>query len=111
MKLNLILIVLLFCSCTHNKFSGIVRDFDTDKPIKNVLVNINGNATQTDSLGYFNSSVNCNSSCILYLKKEGYADKEVNRNPDSSEKDSDKRAKKNIIYMFRNDSDFLNKKR
>jgi hypothetical protein len=109
MKLKIILIVLLFCSCTNNKFSGCVHDFDTDKPIKNVLVSINGNTTQTDSLGYFNSSINCNSSCILDLKKEGYADKKVNRKPDSSEKDNDKRAKKNIIYMFKRDSDFLNK--
>ncbi|MBF4491703.1 hypothetical protein IR010_04055 [Flavobacterium sp. MR2016-29] len=109
MKLNLILIIIIFCSCTNNKFSGSVRDFDTDKPIKNVLVNINGNTTQTDSLGYFNSNVNCNSSCILYLKKEGYADKEVNRKPDSSEKNDDKGAKKDIIYMFKKDSDFLNK--
>lgn len=84
-------------------------DFDTNKPIQNVEVKSNQSLTLTDSLGNFSLQINYKSDYNLNLKKEGYADKKVNRKPDSSEKDSDKRAKKNIIYMFKRDSDFLNK--
>jgi hypothetical protein len=86
-----------------------VYDFDTNKPIQNVEVKSNQSLTLTDSLGNFSLQINYKSDYNLNLKKEGYADKKVNRKPDSSEKDSDKRAKKNIIYMFKRDSDFLNK--
>ncbi|WP_281234438.1 hypothetical protein [Flavobacterium gelatinilyticum] len=105
MKLKFISLLIVLCSCTHNNFSGQIHDFDTNKPIKNVLVSINNNVTRTDSTGYFNLSVNSNSDCTIYLKKEGYANKIVLRKPDFSKENQ----AKNKIYMFRKDSDFSNK--
>jgi hypothetical protein len=109
MKIKLIFIILLFCNCSRNKVSGYVYDFDTNIPIKNVVVKINESATQTDSSGYFNIEVNSISNCTINLKKEGYANKKVFRKPDPP-KDSDANKIKNtIIYMFNNESDFSNK--
>lgn len=107
MKIRLIFITILFISCTHNKYSGKVVDFDTNKPIKNVLVSINSTMTKTDSTGYFILQVNTNSKCIINLQKEGYAKKEVLRNPDFSKEN----VEKNKIYMFKKDSDFSNRAR
>lgn len=108
MKLKLLFIVLTFSACTQKKFSGYVKDFDSNKPIENVYVNISENTTQTDSLGYFNLNVNCNSSCILKLNKTGYAFKKIIRKPDVSEKKENDKADKNVIYMFKKESDFSN---
>lgn len=110
MKLNFLFIVLLFSSCTHTKISGYVRDFDNNKPVSNVLISINNSKTQTDSLGYFSLNVNSNSSCVLKLKKEGYAVKQIIRKPYALENKKNDKADKNTIYMFKNESDFSNKK-
>ncbi|MFH7015040.1 hypothetical protein [Flavobacterium sp. FlaQc-47] len=51
MERVLIFTVLLFCSCTNNKFYGHVYDYDTEQPIQNVFIEINGIKIQTDSSG------------------------------------------------------------
>lgn len=104
MKLKLLFIVLVFSSCKYSKLSGYVNDFDTGKPIQNVVVNINSNSTSTDSIGYFEIEANTNSDCVISLKHQDYAVKTVFRKPDCLEKNSE--PKKSIIYMFKNDSDF-----
>jgi hypothetical protein len=86
-----------------------VYDFDSNAPIKNVLVKINENTTQTDSSGYFNIEVNSNSNCTINLKKEGYANKKVFRKPGPLKDSDDKKIKDTIIYMFNNESEFSNK--
>ena len=105
MKIKFIIIAFLLCSCTHNKFSGYVYDFDTGKPIQNVVVNINDNSTKTDSIGYFEIEVNSNSNCTINLKRQGYVIKTVFRKPDFREKSKNSKPKKNPIYMFKSDSD------
>jgi hypothetical protein len=109
MKIKLIFIILLCCSCSQNNFSGYVYDFDNNAPIKNVLVKINESTTQTDTSGYFNIEVNFASNCTINLKKEGYANKKVFRKPDSSEKRVTKEIEIKTIYMFKNESEFSNK--
>lgn len=111
MKLKIILMLLLLCSCAQNKISGYVKDFDSNKPIKDVWVSIHKNTTQTDSLGFFSITVTSNSSGILNLKKEGYESKKVSRKPDSLEKSSDNKTNKSIIYLFKNESEYSNKNR
>lgn len=106
MKIKLIIIAFLLYGCKHNKFSGYVHDFDTGKPIQNVVVNINGNSTSTDSIGHFEIEVNSNSDCVISLKRQNYAVKTVLRKPDYLEKNKSSEPKKSIIYMFKNDSDF-----
>lgn len=106
MKIKLLLIALVVCSCTRTKFSGFVHDFDTGKPIKNVAVNINGNLTNTDSTGHFEIEVNSNSNCIIGLKREGYVNKKVLRKPDYLDKTTRGELKNSTIYMFKNESDF-----
>lgn len=106
MKIKLILFILLLCSCTHHKFSGYVYDFDTEKPVKDVQININGNETQTDSSGYFNVQVNSKTNCNIYLKKAGYANKKVYRKPDDLKNESVEKSKNNTIYLFKKESDF-----
>lgn len=111
MKLKIILTTILFYSCTQNKYSGYIHDFDSNKPIKNVLVNINGNKTQTDSIGYFSLEINSKSNCIIHLKREGYADKNILRKTNMTKKIEDEKPKNKIIYMFKKESDFSNKDR
>ncbi|WP_281632010.1 hypothetical protein [Flavobacterium luteolum] len=106
MKSKLILAILLLSSCTNNKFSGYVYDYDTGKPIQNVMVNIIGNVTRTDSIGYFELEVNSNSNCAINLKRQGYAVKIMLRKPDFAEGNKNKKPKKNTIFMFKSDSDF-----
>jgi len=106
MKVKFIIIAFFLCSCTHNKFSGYVYDFDTGKPIQSVAVNINGNITNTDSIGHFEVGVNSNSNCVINLKRQGYAIKTVLREPDCMKKNKNSDQKKRIIYMFKSDSDF-----
>ncbi|SEO85687.1 hypothetical protein SAMN05444671_1215 [Flavobacterium sp. CF108] len=108
-KIKLIFIALYLSSCTQNTFSGYVHDFDSNKPIKNVKININGNSTQTDSTGYFSLNVKSKSNCIINLKREGYENKKVYRKPDLSKRDTIQKNKNTTIYMFRNDSEFLTK--
>ena len=100
MKIKYILILLLFCSCTKNTFSGHVYDYDTEQPIKNVQININGNKTQTDSTGYFSVGVNSNSGCTILLNKKGYTTKKVYRKPDFNEELSKRNLKNKIIYLY-----------
>ncbi|KAF2517753.1 carboxypeptidase-like regulatory domain-containing protein [Flavobacterium foetidum] len=101
---------ILLLSCTHDKFSGNVYDFDSNKPIQSVWVSINEKATQTDSSGYFCLDVNSKSSCILTFRKVGYSSKQVSRKPDASEQDKNLKIKTRTIYMFRKESDFMTKK-
>lgn len=107
MKINLLFIVLLFSSCTNtNNFNGHVYDYDTEKPIHNVDININGNKTQTDSTGYFCLRINTNSAYKIILKKEDYVTKKIYRKPDSLGKFSQKSLKYNRLYLFTKESDF-----
>ncbi|OXB04759.1 hypothetical protein B0A81_16480 [Flavobacterium plurextorum] len=105
LQIKLIIIVFLLCSCTHNKFSGYVYDFDTGKPIQNVVVNINGNSTSTDSIGYFEIEANINSDCVISLKRQGYVIRTMFRKPDFLGKSKNSKIKKSTIYMFKSDSD------
>ncbi|WP_343697492.1 hypothetical protein [Flavobacterium sp.] len=109
MKKKIIFLLFLLSSCTNNRFYGSIYDYDTDKPIKNVTVNINNIKTQTDSLGSFVVEIKSNRDCIILLQKDGYADKKVYRKPDSLGKFSKKYFKNNKIYLFKKDSEFLNK--
>lgn len=109
MKLNLIFLTLLFCSCTSNTFSGHVYDYDTNKPIMRAQVEANGNSTETDSSGYFTIKVRPNSECKILFRKEGYAAKNINRKPDSLGIFSKQNLKRNKIYLFNIESDFSNK--
>jgi len=108
MKLKIIMITQLLSSCTQNKFSGYVKDFDSNRPIKDVSVSINKITTKTDSIGYFSVEATSNTTYVLQLEREGYATKKVIRKPDSGEKDTDQKTKKDTIYMFKNESDFIN---
>ncbi len=107
MKTNILFIILLFSSCTksHN-FNGHVYDYDTEKPIQNVDVDINGNKTKTDSTGYFCLGINSNSAYKIILKKEDYVTKKIYRKPDSLGKFSQKSLKYNRLYLFAKESDF-----
>ena len=109
MIFKLFFFLILFSSCTQNKLSGYIHDFDSDKPIKNVLVNIDNNITKTDSIGFFEIKVNSNSSCIINLKREGYANKKVFRKFNSSGRYNIKAVQNKTIYMFKNESDFAKK--
>lgn len=106
MKFKFILLILLFTSCNKSNLDGNVYDYDTEKPLKNVFVNINGNTTQTDSNGYFRIKVKVNSKYIILLKKEGYALKKIYREPDSLNEFSKKKLKNNKIYLIDKDTDF-----
>ena len=106
MKIKLIIIAFLLCSCKYNKFSGYVHDFDTGKPIQNVVININGNSTSTDSIGHFEIKVNSNTDCVISLRRQGYAGKTILRKPDRLEKNRNSEPKKSTIYMFKSNSDF-----
>jgi hypothetical protein len=78
MKRIFIFTILLLTSCINsNKFNGHVYDYDTEKPIKNVALDINGHKTQTDSTGYFYVKVNFSSVYKMTLKKEGYHQKDI----------------------------------
>ncbi|WP_276380638.1 hypothetical protein [Flavobacterium sp. H4147] len=101
----LILIVLL-SSCTNNKFYSYVYDYDTDKPIKDVYVKVNGIVTKTDDLGYFSADVKSNEDCLIVLHKEEYEIKKVYRKPDSLGMFSERSLKKSKIYLFKKESDF-----
>lgn len=106
-KTTFIFIIILFCSCINkNNFNGHVYDYDTEKPIQNVQVDINGNQVQTDSKGYFCIEVNSNSAFKMLLKKEGYSRKIVNRKPDSLGKFSKKSLNYNKLYLYTKESDF-----
>lgn len=109
MKIRYIFIALVLCSCTNNKFYGYVYDYDTDKPVKNVFVNVNGSITKTDSTGYFMAEIKSNTDCIIVLQKEKYALKKVCRKPDSLGMFSRRNLNKHKIYLFKKESDFLNK--
>lgn len=107
-KINLILLLLLFCSCTNNTFSGHVYDYDTEQPIKNVQIDSNGNKTETDSTGYFSIKVKPNKICKIAIRKEGYATKKIERKPDSMGVFSKSNLKEVKIYLFDKHSDFSN---
>ncbi|MBS7231148.1 hypothetical protein KHA90_08930 [Flavobacterium psychroterrae] len=109
MKSTLIFIVLLFCSCTNNKFYGHVYDYDTEQPLQNVFIDINGTKIQTDSSGYFYLKVNSNSILKLSLRKDGYSTKNLYRKPDSSGGFSKRNLSNNKIYLFNEKSDFSKK--
>lgn len=110
MKLKRLLIILLLSACNQKKFSGYVKDFDSNKPVSNVWINISSNKTQTDSSGYFSLNVNSKSSCVLKLRKEGYAVKQIIVKADFGERNSYNKEKGKVIYMFKNESDFSNKR-
>ena len=109
MKITFIFILLLLCSCTKKELFGYVYDYDTEKPIKNVHIDINGDATKTDSTGYFCMKIKPNSACTIVLKKESYATKKLYRKPDSLGEFSSKSLKANKIYLYNKKSDFSNK--
>ena len=92
-----------------NFYEGYIKDFDSNKPIKNVSVSINKNITLTDSTGYFSIDVTSNTTYTLDLEKDGYARKKIIRKPDLAEKNADKKVNTSNIYMFKNESDFTNK--
>lgn len=106
-KFKYIFLILLLSSCTNNKFFGYVYDYDTEKPIKDVQVNINGIITQTDSTGYFSAKIKSNKDCIILLQKEEYEVKKVYRRPDSLGMFSKRNLKKHKIYLFKEESEFL----
>ncbi|TDO72830.1 hypothetical protein EV143_107136 [Flavobacterium chryseum] len=108
MKSQLIFVILLFCSCTNNRFYGRVYDFDTERPIKNVNINISGDVTQTDSTGYFSMKVKSNLPCTIFLQKAGYASKKICRKPDSLGEFSKKSLRNNSIYLIKKESEFSN---
>jgi hypothetical protein len=110
LKVKLIILTLLFCSCTSNTLSGHVYDYDTDEPLANVQIDSNGNKTETDTAGYFNIKVKPNKSCKISLKKEGYETKKVNQKPDSLGLFSQANLKNRKIYLFNKESDFSNKR-
>lgn len=110
LKVKLIILSLLFCSCTNNTLSGHVYDYDTDKPLANVQIDSNGNKTETDNNGYFNIKVKPNKTCKLSLKKEGYEAKKVKRTPDSLGLFSQGNLKNRKIYLFNKESDFSGKR-
>ena len=109
MKIKFIIFALLFCSCTKNRFSGHVYDYDTEEPIKNVEVNINKNMTLTDTTGYFSLKINSNSSCTIFLNKKGYVSKKLHRKPDSKDESNKRNLKVHNIYLYNKESDFFNK--
>lgn len=107
MKSKFIFIILLFSSCIDsNKFNGHVYDYDTETPIENVSIDINGYKTQTDSTGYFCIEVKSNLAYKVILKKEDYVTKKINRKPDSLGKYSQKSLKYNRLYLYAKESDF-----
>jgi hypothetical protein len=106
MKSKLIFIILLLCSCTTNKFYGHVYDYDTEEPIQNVQIDIDGNKTKTDNSGYFCMKVKSNSTCVIFLQKGGYASKKIYRKSDSLGEFSKRNLKHNIIYLLNEESDF-----
>ncbi|KAF2331731.1 hypothetical protein [Flavobacterium ginsenosidimutans] len=106
MKSKFLFITLLLSSCTSNQFSGYVYDYDTNKPIQNVKVNVNGINSLTDNLGHFAFEIESNSACTLFLTKEGYASKKVIRKPDSLGTFSKRNLKNYKIYLYKNESDF-----
>ncbi|QOG01736.1 hypothetical protein [Flavobacterium sp. MDT1-60] len=102
MKISFVFIlVFLFYGCTDNKLCGHVYDYDSEKPIKNVFIDINGNKTHTDNAGYFCIKVNSNSACKIVFKKEGYAIKKILCKLGLS-----KNLNCNKVYMFKKESDF-----
>ena len=110
MKLKFILLTLLFCSCKNYTFEGNVHDYDTDKPLKNVAIIINENSTKTDSSGFFRLKVNSNTANII-LKKEGYATKKIHRKSNSKGEADKRNLKNSVIYLYKRESDFYNKRR
>ncbi|WP_165689790.1 carboxypeptidase-like regulatory domain-containing protein [[Flexibacter] sp. ATCC 35103] len=110
LKVKLIILSLLFCSCTNNTLSGHVYDYDTGEPLSNVQIDSNGNKTETDINGYFNIKIKPNNICRLSLKKEGYEAKKVKRKPDSLGLFSQGNIKNRKIYLFNKESDFSNKR-
>ena len=105
----ILIIIVLFSSCTNNRFYSYVYDYDTDKPIKNVRININGNTTQTDSTGFFSMKVKSNEPCTIYLQRHGYASKKICRKPDSLGQFSKRSLKNKSIYLINKESEFSNK--
>lgn len=109
MKSKYIFIALVLSSCTNSNFYGYVYDYDTDKPIQNVSVDINGVITETDSVGHFSANLKLNEDCVIMLQKEKYALKKVYRKPDSLGMFSKRNLDKHKIYLFKKESDFSNK--
>ncbi len=101
-----IFLVLFLCSCTESKFYGHVYDYDTEKPIKNVSVYVNGRSTKTDSTGYFSINIKSNLPNVIQLKKEGYFSKKVYRKADSLGRFDTKNINWNVIYLYNKESDF-----
>ncbi|MBE8723900.1 hypothetical protein [Flavobacterium hungaricum] len=110
MRITYVFVLLLFCSCTNNKFYSYVYDYDTGKPLKNVLVTVNGVVTATDSTGFFTSNIKSNADCVILLQKEEYAVKKIYRKPDSLGMFSKRNLNKHKIYLFKKESDFSNKR-
>lgn len=106
MKSKFLFIALLLSSCTSNQFSGYVYDYDTNKPIQDVKVNVNGINSLTDNLGHFELEIESNSVFRLFLTKEGYASKTVVRKPDSLGTFSKRNLNNYRIYLYKNESDF-----
>lgn len=107
MKSRYLFLILLFYSCTNsNKFDGYIYDYDTEKPIQNVYVDINGNMGKTDSTGYFCIKLKSNLPSVICLKKEGYFTKRIYRKPDSLGRYSKAKINWNRIYLYNKENDF-----
>ncbi|WP_291152944.1 carboxypeptidase-like regulatory domain-containing protein [Flavobacterium sp. UBA7680] len=110
MKNKLFFLILLLCSCAgKDELNGYIYDYDTERPIKNVHINIKGDTTQTDSTGYFSIKVKSNSPYTIFLEREGYASKKIYRKPDSLGKFKKQSLKNNSIYLINKESEFSNK--
>lgn len=107
MKIKLIFLILLFCSCSSkDELNGYIYDYDTERPLKNVHIVINDNKTQTDSTGFFCINIKSTSACKMIFKKEGFTTKEIYRKPDSLGRFSKRSLKYNRFYMYNKESDF-----
>ncbi|SHG17417.1 hypothetical protein SAMN05443663_10290 [Flavobacterium defluvii] len=86
--------------------NGNIYDYDTERPLKNVVVTINKVETLTDSLGYFNVKIKREQPIKIVFIKKGYSTKEISRKPDSLGEFSKRSLKYNKFYMYNKESDF-----
>lgn len=109
MRIKVIILLLLLCSCTNDKFYGHIYDYSTEKPIQNVFVQVDGKTTKTDSTGYFCIKIKSNLSSNIVLRREGYFTKKIVRRPDSLGRFSKEKINWNRIYLYDKNTDFVDK--